>query len=75
MGDAAQEQAAHRDMDDGLGYIETLLEVPDEAAPTHEPTEGSLADPPAWPHLEAGLGVNPAHDLDDEVEKHREAAP
>ena len=42
MGDAAQEDAFHRDVDHCLGDIEALLEVADEATPAGQPTEGAL---------------------------------
>jgi hypothetical protein len=52
MGDAAEEQRAHGDVDHGLGYVEAFLVVADEAAPADHPAEGALHDSSAWddPH-------------------------
>src|ERR1700744_109147 len=71
MGDAAQEQASHCDMDHGLGDIEALLEVADEATPADHPSESALDHPSARQHLKARLAIDAAHDLDDEVEERR----
>jgi len=69
MGDAAQEEASHGDMDHGLGDVEALLEVSDETAPSDHPAEGAFDDPPARQHPEARFAIEAAHDLDDEVEE------
>src|SRR6516164_5696 len=45
MGDSAEQEASHGDMDHGLGDIETLLVVAYETAPPCEPGEGSLDHP------------------------------
>ena len=42
MGDAAEQQCAHGDMDHGLGHVEASLVVADEAAPPDHPAEGAL---------------------------------
>jgi hypothetical protein len=69
MGDSAEQEASHGDMDHGLGDIETLLVVAYETAPPSEPGEGSLDHPAAGQNLEAGFCVDAANDLDDEVEE------
>ena len=71
MGDAAQEEASHGDMDHRLGDIETPLKITDEATPADQPTECALDHPPARQHLEARFAVDATHDLDDEVEERR----
>ena len=71
MGDAAQKETSHGNMDHRLGDIETPLEITDEATPADQPTECALNHPPARKHFEAGLAVDATHDLDDEVEERR----
>ena len=46
------------DVDQGLGDIETLLEVRDEPSPPNEPAERSLDHPSAWQQLGLGLAVH-----------------
>ena len=71
MGDAAQEEASHCDVDHRLGDVEALLEVSDEAAPADQPAERALDDPPARQHLEPRFAIDAAHDLEDEVDERR----
>jgi hypothetical protein len=37
MGDAAQKQASHCDLDHGLGYVEPSLVVANKPAPARQP--------------------------------------
>ena len=53
MADAAEEQAAHGDVDEGLGDIEPGLVIAHQAAPADLPAEGPLDHPPAGEELEA----------------------
>jgi hypothetical protein len=69
MGDSSQEDSAHGDEDHGLGDVEALLKVTNQAAPADHPAEAALDDPTARQDLEAGFGIGSADDLDDEVEK------
>lgn len=69
MGDASEQQGAHGNVDHGLGYVEALLVVADEAPPADHPAEGALHDPAVGDDLEAFRGVGAAHDLDHEVEE------
>jgi hypothetical protein len=71
MGDPSEKKAAHCDVDHGLGDVETLLKVANEAPPADQPPEGSLDDPSARQRLESGLAVDAADDLDHEVEERR----
>ena len=42
MGDAAEQQGAHGDVDHGFGHVEAPLVVPYEAALADYPAEGAL---------------------------------
>src|SRR5215216_5870727 len=65
----AEKKASHCDVDHGLGDVEAVLVVAHETPPAHEPSEGALDHPTARQHLEAGLLIDAAHDLDDEIEE------
>ena len=67
MGDAPDEERAHDDVLRGSGDVEIALLVAHEATVADHPAEGSLHDPAAGDHLEAGFLVGAADDLDDEV--------
>lgn len=69
MADTAQQKASHGDVDHGFGDVDALFVVAHKATPLCEPAEGSFNDPSSWQRLEAGLGVNTAHHLDDEIEE------
>lgn len=69
MGDAAQEEASHCDVDYCLGDVGALLEVADKSPPSDQPAEGALDDPPARQRLEPRFGIDAAHDLYDKIEE------
>ena len=71
MGNSAQKQASHCDVDHGLGHIEAGFIVTHEPAPARHPAEGSFHYPAPRQQFEAWLGVGPAHDLQHEVAKRR----
>lgn len=66
MGNSSEGEASHSDIDPGLGGVDALFVVTDEAAPSGEPAEGALHDPAARHDLKARLVVEVADDLDDE---------
>ena len=68
MADAAQEEAAHGNMDHCLGDVDPVLVVAHEAAPAGHPTESAFNHPATGEQLEARFGVDAPHDLDDEIE-------
>lgn len=45
VADAAEEQAAHSDIDHGTGHIDALLVITDQPTPAHHPAECALRDP------------------------------
>ena len=69
MGDAAEQQGAHGDVDHGLGHVDAPFVVADEAPPADHPTEGALHHPASRDDLEARCPVGATDDLDDEVEE------
>ena len=71
MGDTPEQEGTEGDVDHGLGYVEALLVVPNEAAPAHHPAEGSLDDPSPRQHLETLLVVGSPDDFDYKLKKGR----
>lgn len=57
MNDTPKHEASERDVDHGLGDVEVLFVVANQALPADHPAEGSLDDPAPWQHLEARLLV------------------
>ena len=69
MGDAAEQQRAHGDVDHSLRHVEALPVVVHQAVPADHPAEWALDGPSARDDLEACRFVGPPDDLDDEVEE------
>ena len=67
MGYAPEQKTAHGDVDHGFGDVDALLVVAHEPAPAGHPGEGALHDPAPRQHGEAGLTLDAADNLDDEV--------
>src|ERR1700716_3677676 len=71
MADPTQHEAAERDVDHSLGYVDALFVVADEPAPADHPAQGPLDHPAARQDSEAWLVGEAGNDLDDEAEKGR----
>src|SRR5712692_4842791 len=66
MCDPPEEKGSECDVDHGVGDVEALLIVSDEAAPSCHPAEGSFDDPAPWKDVEALGSFDPSDDFDDE---------
>ena len=69
VADPVQEVASEGDINHGLGDVDAGFVVTHQLPPSGHPAEGSLDHPARGEHLEAGLLVGAAHDLDDDVEE------
>ena len=69
MSDAPYEKGSEGDMDHGIGYVDALLVVADEATPPCHPAEGSFDDPSPGKNVEPFGSFDPAHDFDDELQE------
>jgi hypothetical protein len=69
MADPSEEDAAHCDMGHDLGYVDAGLLFAQEAPPAGHPGEGPLDHPAPGQDLEAGRALDPADNLDGEVEE------
>jgi len=56
-------------VDHGLGDIASGFIVANEAAPAGHPAEGALDDLASGQQLEAWFSIDPADDLDDQVQE------
>src|ERR1017187_811986 len=68
MADSSDEQAAHGEVDHGLGDIEAAFVIADEATISGQPAEAALDHPAARQDFETRLCVEAPDNLDDEVE-------
>src|SRR5260370_8920345 len=68
MSDTPYEKGSEGDMDHGVGYIDALLVVADEATPPCHPAEGSFDNPAPGENVEPFGSFDPAHDFDDELQ-------
>jgi hypothetical protein len=69
MSDTPYEKGSEGDMDHGVGYIDALLVVADEATPPCHPAEGSFDNPAPGENVEPFGSFDPAHDFDDELQE------
>ena len=70
MGEPSQQQASHGDVDHRVRDVEARFVVAHQPAPARHPPERTLHHPAPGQHLEARLGIAPAHDLKDEIPEH-----
>ena len=73
VGEPAQHERAHADVDHGAGHVQAHLVVAHQPAPARHPAECALDDPAARQHLEAFLVRQLADDLQGEALVGREA--
>ncbi|MDR6182249.1 hypothetical protein QE368_001091 [Asaia bogorensis NBRC 16594] len=73
MADAAEQKAAHGDIDHGSGHVQALFVVADEASPPCHPAERAFHHPSSPLHLEALLLGELADNLEGEVLKRGKA--
>ena len=66
MDNSAEHEATESDMNHCLRDVDPLLAIPNEALPTHHPTESRLDGSGPGEHLEAWLLVGAANELEAE---------
>jgi hypothetical protein len=67
LGQSAELNANHRDIDPGLGTCFGFFVISDQASVAHQPAEGALNHPASWQYFETPGGVGTLDDFNGQL--------